>query len=98
MSSICNEVDKMLKENDAILKEAARRSHMTVEELEDSYWADEAAAREKVNAFFMARGLAPVEWRFGMNAQLMLLKLSPEKKKEPLRTSVKPNYVQTNKD
>ncbi len=73
--SLCEEVDKACRENERELKRAAKRSGMTVQELEDTYWADEAAARKKVDGILADKGATPIEWQFGMNAQIMLLEI-----------------------
>lgn len=52
---------------------------MTVEELEASYWTDDAAARKTVDAILADRQCPPIEWEFGMNAQLMLMNMTPKK-------------------
>jgi hypothetical protein len=70
---------KASKENDKALKRAAQRNGMTVEELEASYWTDDAAARKTVDAILADRQCPPIEWEFGMNAQLMLMNMTPKK-------------------
>lgn len=79
MSSICDQVNKALKDNEETLKRAATNSGMTVQELEDVYWEDEVKARKDVDKYFADKNCPPVEWRFGMSAQLLLLKMITKK-------------------
>jgi TRAP-type C4-dicarboxylate transport system substrate-binding protein len=79
MSSICDQVNKALKENEETLKRAAKKSGMTVQELEDLYWEDEAKAREEVDKFLADKKCPPVQWCVGTNAQLLLFQLKTKK-------------------
>lgn len=76
MSDVCDYVRRAIAENDRTLKRAAKNSGMTVAELEDYYWQCEADARKKVDELMRAKGATPIEWRFGMNAQLMLMNMT----------------------
>ncbi len=71
--TLCQQVERYERENDRILDNAARRSGMTRQALEDSYWADEAKARKEVDRIMVEKGHEPFTWVPSMNAQYMLL-------------------------
>jgi hypothetical protein len=64
--------------NSRELNEAARRSGMTRQELEDAFWKDEMEARKNVNARLIANGATPIDFEgtgamaFAMDASMKL--------------------------
>jgi len=75
-SYVLNEqVDLYLKQNEQTLQWVAKHSGMTMKELEDAYFADEAVARREVDRILVSKGANPLQWKWVMNAQLMLLNM-----------------------
>ena len=76
MATALNEkVDLYIKQNELTLQWIAQHRDMTLKELEKAYWADEAVARREVDRILISKGAKPLEWKWVMNAQLMLLNM-----------------------